>query len=114
MFLSVTGEGDLAEVHGGGSHTRLFQVSRGGSLTLTRLKLSGASAAVGGAILSESADLTLDNCTFEGNVATDGNGGAVSAHGGNVTIVGGEFSGNSATRYGGAVHSIDGKLVVQG
>ncbi|CAN0558195.1 unnamed protein product, partial [Laminaria digitata] len=113
-FLSVTGEGDLAEVHAGGSHTRLFEVSPSAILTLTRLKLLGGSAVGGGAIFSESADLTLDNCTFEGNVATDGNGGAVSAHGGNVTIVGGEFSGNSATRYGGAVHSVDGKLLVQG
>ncbi|CAN0373701.1 unnamed protein product, partial [Laminaria digitata] len=104
----------LAEVHAGSSQTRLFEVYPGGSLTLTRLKLSGGSAEGGGAIYSQSANLTLDNCVFIGNVATTGNGGAVWADGGNVTIVGGEFSSNNATRYGGAVHSVDGKLVVQG
>ncbi|CAN0466841.1 unnamed protein product, partial [Laminaria digitata] len=113
-FLSVTGEGDLAEVHAGGSHTRLFEVSPSASLTLTRLKLLGGSAVGGGAIFSDSAELTLDNCTFESNVATTGSGGAVWANGGNVTIVGVKFWGNSAARYGGAVHSVDGKLVVQG
>ena len=113
-FLSVTGEDALAEVHAGNFQTRLFQVYSGGGLTLTRLKLSGGSAARGGAILSESANLTLDACVFEKNVATDGNGGAVWTSGGNVTIVGGEFLDNRATQYGGAVHSIDGRFVIEG
>ncbi|CAN0448733.1 unnamed protein product, partial [Scytosiphon promiscuus] len=98
----------------GGSQTRLFQVSPGGSLTLTRIKLSGGSAEGGGAIYSEAATLTLDNCTFDGNVATNGNGGAVWAEGGNVTIVGGEFLANNATVYGGALYVVEGILVVQG
>ncbi|CAN0262602.1 unnamed protein product, partial [Laminaria digitata] len=93
--------------------TRLFELSEGGGLTLSRLKLTGGSAGSGGAIFSRSASVTLDNCTFEGNVATDGNGGAVWADGGNVTIVGGEFSANHATNYGGAVYAIDGRLTVQ-
>ncbi|CAN0561275.1 unnamed protein product, partial [Laminaria digitata] len=112
--LSVTGEGDFAEVHGGGFQTRLFEVSGGGSLVLTRLKLSGGSAERGGAIHSQSATLTLNNCTLDGNVATDGNGGAVWADGGNVTIVGGEFLANYATGYGGAVYAVEGRLVIQG
>ncbi|CAN0142925.1 unnamed protein product, partial [Laminaria digitata] len=57
----------------------------------------------GGAIYSKSADLTLRNCVFQGNVAADGDGGAVWAQGGNVTILGGEFLGNDAFGYGGAV-----------
>ncbi|CAN0422560.1 unnamed protein product, partial [Laminaria digitata] len=68
----------------------------------------------GGAILSRSANLTLDNCTFDGNLATDGNGGAVWADGGNVTIVGGEFLANTATSYGGAVYAAGCRLVVEG
>ena len=117
-FLSVTGEDDLAEAHAEGAQTngtRLFEVAQGGGLSLTRLKLSGASAEDGGAIHAFSANLTLDNCTFDGNIATDGNGGAVWAKGGNVAIIGGEFSANHATTYGGAVHSIDASLFeVQG
>ena len=114
IFLSVTGEDARSEVHGGGAQTRLFDVSPGGSLTLTRLKLSGGSAEGGGAIYSQHANLALDNCTFHMNVATDGDGGAVWATGGNVTIVGGEFSANNATRYGGAVYAVESRLVFQG
>ena len=116
-FLFVTGEDDLAEAYADGSQTngtRLFEVSHGGALALSRIKLSGGSAGDGGAIHSRAATLTLDNCTFDGNVATDGNGGAVWADGGSVTIVGGEYFDNHATKYGGAVHSVDGSLVVQG
>lgn len=52
-FLSVTGEDNLAAVYGNNSSpsgTRLFVVSPGGGLTLTRLKLSGGAGAEGGAI----------------------------------------------------------------
>ncbi|CAN0513056.1 unnamed protein product, partial [Scytosiphon promiscuus] len=115
--LTLTGGDDLAQVHGDGSQTngtRLFEVSQGGGLTLTRLKLSGGSAEDGGAIYSRSANLTLDTCVVEGNVATDGNGGAVLADGGTVTIVGGEFLANNATRYGGAVHADSSLMEVRG
>ena len=113
----MTGENDLAEVHGGDSQingTRLFEVHPGGSLTLTQIKVSGGTAGEGGAIFSKSATLTLVNSTFDGNIATDGNGGAVSAIGGKFTITGGEFLVNTASRYGGAVHATDGRLEVQG
>lgn len=116
-FLSMTGEDDMAEVHGDDAQingTRIFQVSPGGGLTLTQVKVSGGTSGEGGAIYSLSAKLALDNCVFNGNVATDGNGGAVWASGGNVTITGGEFLGNSAFRYGGAVHTTDSWLQVQG
>ncbi|CAM9615199.1 unnamed protein product, partial [Laminaria digitata] len=78
--------------------TRLFEVSQGGGLTLSRLKLSGGSATGGGAIYSRSASIALYNCVFDGNVAKEGNGGAVWADGGSVTILGGEFLANNATR----------------
>ena len=116
-FLSVTGEDDLAEVHGDDSQpkgTRLFEVSPGGSLALSQLKLSGGAAAEGGAILSSSANLSLASCVFNGNIATEGNGGAVLADGGNVTIVGGEFLANNASRFGGAVVAADARLEVRG
>lgn len=119
-FLSVTGEDDATEVHGGSgnfsqtnrTNRRLFEVSQGGGLTLTRLKLSGGSAEGGGAIYSRSATVKLDSCVFEGNVATAGNGGAVWADGGSITMVAGEFLANNAIRYGGAVHAVNSVLVV--
>lgn len=117
VVLSVTGEDALAEVHGDGfqtNGTRLFEVFPSGGLTLSGLKLSGGSADAGGAVFSRSASVTLDNCVFEGNVATGGNGGAVLAEGGELTIVGGEFLANNATRYGGAVHAASNSLKVRG
>lgn len=116
-FLSVTGDDDLAEINGGAypyGDTRLFEVSQGGGLALTRMRLSGGRAWGGGAIYSRSAYLTLDNCTVYGNLAFNASGGAVWADGGNITITGGAFLDNYAARYGGAVHAIDGNLVVQG
>lgn len=107
-FLSVTAGDDLAEVQGGSTQTngtRLFEVSQGGGLTLTGLKLSGGFAGDGGAVHSVLSDVTLTNCVFDGNAATAGSGGAVWADRGSVTIVGGEFLRNNATRYGGAVYA---------
>ena len=110
--LTVTGDDALAGVQGG-SKTRLFEVSPGGSLTLKQLKLSGGAAENGGAIYSDRANLTLEGCVFEDNAATDGDGGAVWADGGDVRIVGGEFFGNHATRSGGAVLATNSILVVK-
>ena len=105
VSLSITGEDTQAEVLGV-SHTRLFEVSPGGELVLTQLRLSGGTADDGGAIYSNLSALVLDSCTFHGNVATKGNGGGVWAEGGTVSILGGEFSGNKATGYGGAVAAV--------
>lgn len=112
-FISLVGDDSLAEVQGG-SLTRLFQVSPGGSLSLTQLRLSGGAAGNGGAIKSDEATLTLSNCILTGNKATVGDGGAVWADGGSVTIVGGELLGNSAARNGGAVLATGGSVVVKG
>ncbi|CAM9565350.1 unnamed protein product, partial [Laminaria digitata] len=102
--------GDNLETNG----TRLFELSPGGGLTLTQIKVSGGVAAEGGAIYSSSGTLTLDDCVFDGDVATELNGGAVWANGGNVTIMGGEFLANNAARLGGAVYATDGRLEVNG
>ncbi|CAB1103690.1 unnamed protein product [Ectocarpus sp. CCAP 1310/34] len=111
-FLSITGEDGSAEVLGGGQ-TQMFYVSSSGGLTLTDLRLSGGSAASGGAIESSMASVTLDTCIFSSNVATAGDGGAVRADGGDLTIIGGEFSGNSASGNGGAVLAADAGLVIR-
>lgn len=112
-FLLVTGEDELAEVQGDLVGFRLFNVSPGGGLSLSQLRLSRGVAANGGAVYSSMASLTLDNCSFGDNHAIGGDGGAVWANGGNVTIIGGEFLENTARAgYGGAVHAFDAVLTI--
>ncbi|CAN0033660.1 unnamed protein product [Ectocarpus fasciculatus] len=112
-FLSITGEDDSAEVLGGGQ-TQMFYVSSSAGLTLTDLRLSGGSAASGGAVYASVASVTLNSCVFDGNFATAGDGGAVRLEGGDLTVVGGEFTGNSASGNGGAVLATDAVVVIQG
>ena len=110
-FLAVLGQGGGDAVARGDFQTRLFEVSSGAQLTLSKLKLAEGSALNGGAILSNGS-LTLDTCKFVGNVAITGSGGAVWAGDGDVTISGVEFSGNSAATFGGAVFIIGAELVI--
>ena len=110
-FLTVLGESEGGAVARGNFQTRLFEVSPGAQLTLSKLKLAEGSAVKGGAILS-SGSLTLDICEFVGNNATNGSGGAVWAEDGDVTISGVEFSGNSAAIFGGAVFTMGAELVI--
>lgn len=112
-FLSIVGEDALAEVQGG-AQVRLFDVSGSGGLALTQLKLYGGTAERGGAIFSSAANISIDSCVLEGNVASNGDGGSVWVKGGELTIVGGEFFGNIATRNGGAVWASEVGLVVRG
>lgn len=111
-FLSVTGEGELAEAQGT-LGVRIFDVSPGGGLSLAQLKLSSGSAQDGGAIRASMGMVTLDNCSFEGNTATSGDGGAVWVEGGELKIIGGHFLRNTAGQFGGAVLAIDAGLTVQ-
>ncbi len=57
----------------------------------------------GGAIQGFSLVLTIDRCSFIGNVAMDGNGGAITSSGLPV-IVNSVFNGNFAANNGGALH----------
>ena len=112
----TAGDSDLAEADRYSSQTDgtlLFEVSQGGGLGLTQLKLSRGNPVLGGgAILSESDNLTLDNCTIDGDVVTAGKCGAVWFEGGSVTIVG-SIMGNTGTDYGGAMHAAEGKVMIQ-
>ena len=111
ISLSVLGQGRGGAVAKGDFQTRLFEVSPGAKLTLSKLKLAEGSALNGGAILSNGS-LTIDTCEFVGNNATNGSGGAVWAGDGDVTISGVEFFGNNATIFGGAVFTLDTELVI--
>jgi predicted outer membrane repeat protein len=63
---------------------------------------------VGGAILLQNSSMTIRNCRFAGNSAS--NGGAIFFSGGNATITDCAFNGNVATTYGGAISGSSGYL----
>jgi MYXO-CTERM domain-containing protein len=74
-----------------------------GHTTLVDAVMEGLGSSVdpGGAILADGGDLTLENCTFSGNVA--GEGGAIYMDGGDLTLLDTTFTGNEAS-YGGAIY----------
>ena len=135
IFLNVLGQGGVGAVARGNLQTRLFVVSSGAQLKLSKLKLVEGRERNGGAILSHGS-LTLDTCEFVGNNAsTEGgaiwangsltldtcefvgnnaktNGGAIWAGAGNVTISGVEFLNNNAASFGGAVFTMGAGLVI--
>ncbi len=71
----------------------------------------------GAIILRQAADvLTLNNCTFEGNIAPNGNGGAIASQATEATInvnEGTTFSGNTAFMHGASIFSM-GVLNIKG
>lgn len=71
----------------------------------------------GAIILRKAADvLTLNNCTFEGNIAPNGNGGAIASQATDATInvnEGTTFSGNTAFMHGASIFSM-GVLNIKG
>ncbi len=71
----------------------------------------------GAIILRKAADvLTLNNCTFEGNIAPNGNGGAIASQATEATInvnEGTTFSGNTAFMHGASIFSM-GVLNIKG
>lgn len=112
ISLTITGVGSDAEANGG-QQTRLFEVSSGGSLSMTQMTISGGSAENGGAILSNNGTIKLNSCVFNGNSASNGSGGAVWLENGTLTVSGGEFYGNNASSLGGAIYAVDADFVVQ-
>ncbi len=91
----------------GGGTMRLFSVQNGAVFTVRGLRLvNGRANDNGGAIYAERlSTLTIENCTFQGNVAANGGAVATNGWGANdagvvVTISGSAFDGNTATAPG--------------
>lgn len=141
--LSILGSGQSLDA---GGQSRIFRV-RGPatSVTMSGLRLTGGRAEfspqfgyLGGAILSEGADLTLQSTAFAFNSAVAGDqsldnsfvapagGGAIAAVGGSLTLVHSTFAGNSALggantaqfqageAVGGAIDLVDSRLSITG
>jgi hypothetical protein len=80
--------------------------STAGSLTLTRVKVTGNSANYGGGIYSSGA-LTMNDCVVSANIANGSSGGGIHLSGTSVTVnlTNVTISGNTATGYSGGIHN---------
>jgi len=115
----ITGFEQQGDAQGGAA-----LVVNGASLTLVRSRLSQNRASSGGAIACVGAGfgklLVDEGSELLENQATNGNGGAILASGCEVYIqsrAGGGGLGisyNSATGNGGAIHAVNGQIIVQG
>lgn len=96
--LTIRGAGAGTTVIDGGGLYRAFVITGFGAVSITDLTVQGGNAgkSSGGAIFSQYATLSINNCTFSGNSAGGAGGGAISA-GGTLTVGNSTFSGNSAT-----------------
>ncbi len=66
----------------------------------------------GGALLSQNARVTLENCVLENNAVSLGGGAVLHTGSGLLTVNGCTFRSNSATRFGGAIEVFNGGVVI--
>lgn len=102
---------------------RVFDVSTGGGLDVSRLRLTGGIEWEGGAIFSDGGTVRLEKCEIDSNIASTDHGGvgggAIWTTGGELTIVDCNFHDNLALRTegpgeGGAIYATNTTLRVQG
>jgi len=72
------------------------------AVALSNLAIVNGYTVDGGGILNDHGVVTVANCTFINNTATDWGGGIFNNHG-TTTVTGSTFSGNSASSYGGGL-----------
>jgi hypothetical protein len=119
--LTIVGNGSANTMISANNLSRIFNISSGVSVVIQDLMLmNGSSSSLGGAILCNSAELTLSNTvvtnsTASGATATEG-GGGIANLGGNITIIDSEISNNTASGMsgsgGGILNLSDGTLTV--
>jgi hypothetical protein len=102
--LTIAGPGAGELTVSGNNASRVFEVAKPATATLSGLTISNGSAIDGGGILVDSgATLTLSNSTLSGNSASQG--GAINNNFGTVTVISSTLTGNSAT-LGGAIMNL--------
>lgn len=100
--LSIDGEGDEITVSGNDA-VRVLTVSEDAELVMERMTVANASGALGSG-LDIGGTVTLRECTFSNNSASEG-GGAIYNDGGTLTVSDSTFSNNSSGGDGGAIRS---------
>jgi len=96
----------------GGGLSRVFQVDKLVTLSISGLTISGGKSASNGGGMQDYGTLTVMSCDFAGNQC-GGGGGAIEVFGPTVTITNSSFIGNTAG-YGGAIDTEAGTLNVTG
>lgn len=88
----------------GGNNGIIFTINSGVVVNMYNLTIiNGYGTYCGGGILNMGT-LTVNNCTFSGNSASD-YGGAIENYGGTMTVTGCTFTGNTADANGGAIEN---------
>ena len=127
--IIINGNGSTIQRDGNAPNFRIFQVLRGGNLTLNDLTVSrGDSLGNGGAILNlgtlklsnvsisvnrgaegggifNVGTVTIEDSVISRNVATGEDGGGIRNASGHVTITNSTINGNRSTDDGGAIHN---------
>jgi len=109
--ISIIGEsqaGTIIDGSAGGINAQIFNINSGITITIRDLTIINAFINGKGGAISNSGALSIINCTFSDNAATD-NGGAIS-NSGALSITNCTFTGNVATiatgdTYGGAIYN---------
>ncbi|MEN6552759.1 MAG: right-handed parallel beta-helix repeat-containing protein [Methanobacterium sp.] len=105
--MTIVGQSQTKTIINGEKINFIFTVNPGVTLTIQNLTLTNGTAANGGAINNDGS-LTVTNCTFTDNKATNNYGGAINNEG-TLSVTGCTFTGNTATS-GGAIYNNDGSL----
>ena len=113
--LTITGLGTNLLTVDGGNQSRIFQIGTGVNVELSNLSLLGGAAFEvfpdnrAGAILNFG-NLTIDNCTIEGNASAFG--GGVFNDNGTLTIIESTIADNDGDSSGGAIYNFLGAVDV--
>jgi len=117
---SLTHNGTVLEInhtvtiHGNGytldgNESRILYIQNGGNVSLHNLHFQNGNASDGGAIENQGTIVSMTNCNFTDNAATD-HGGAIENVGTIETMDGCNFLGNTAGDDGGAIENDDGTI----
>lgn len=101
--LTLDGSGESV-ILDGGNKVRVLRVD-GMRLTLKGVTVANGKTdeSGGGLFISQSSEVTIENCTFSGNAAR--HGGGLFNDGGKVTITNCTISGNAASAWGGGLYN---------
>jgi hypothetical protein len=105
--VTISGPGaDQLSVNGNAS-SRVFHISSGKTVSISRLAITNGYAVDGGGIYSDHATLTVNDSTVSGNSATNGGGIVNDGFLGSATLTinNSTVSGNLASAFGGGIHN---------
>ncbi|EKQ51601.1 MAG: repeat-containing protein, partial [Methanobacterium sp. Maddingley MBC34] len=108
--MTIQGQSQTGTIINGTGTNWIFNITSGVNVTLLDLTLTNASHNRGGAIYNQG-DLTIINCTFTNNTATDVCG-VILNEVGNCTVTNSTFTGNKAIGNCGVIGSIGGIFTV--